>query len=75
MPLIGELERFARFERLLPFEPALATRIAARVLRLMGGARGRISRLPLGSGWTLGRDMPAPEGRTFRELYASRRKT
>ena len=53
---------------------ALATRIAVRALRLMGGAKGRISRLPLGSGWTLGRDMPAPEGRTFRELYASRRK-
>ena len=53
---------------------ALATRIAVRVLRLMGGAKGRISRLPLGSGWTLGRDMPAPAGRTFRELYASRRK-
>jgi L-lactate dehydrogenase complex protein LldF len=53
---------------------ALATRVAVRVLRLMGGAKGRISRLPLGSGWTLGRDMPAPAGRTFRELYASRRK-
>jgi L-lactate dehydrogenase complex protein LldF len=53
---------------------ALATRIGVRVLRLMGGAKRRISRLPLGSGWTLGRDMPAPEGRTFRELYASRRK-
>jgi len=53
---------------------ALATRIGVRVLRLMGGAKGRISRLPLGSGWTLGRDMPAPEGRTFRELYAARRK-
>jgi L-lactate dehydrogenase complex protein LldF len=53
---------------------ALATRIAVRVLKLMGGAKGRISSLPVGSGWTLGRDMPAPAGRTFRELYASRRK-
>ena len=53
---------------------ALATRIAVRVLKLMGGAKGRISRLPVGSGWTLGRDMPAPAGKTFRELYASRRK-
>ncbi len=53
---------------------ALATRIGVRALRLMGGAKGRISRLPLGSGWTLGRDMPAPEGRTFRELYAARRR-
>jgi len=54
---------------------ALATRIAVRVLRLMGGAKGRISSLPVGSGWTLGRDMPAPAGKTFRELYASRRKS
>jgi L-lactate dehydrogenase complex protein LldF len=53
---------------------AFATRIAVRVLRLMGGAKGRISSLPVGSGWTLGRDMPVPAGRTFRELYASRRK-
>jgi len=51
---------------------ALGTAVAVRALKLMGGAQGRISRLPLGSGWTLGRDMPAPEGRTFRELYARR---
>jgi L-lactate dehydrogenase complex protein LldF len=29
-----------------------------------------IGRLPFGGGWTDGRDMPAPEGRTFRALYA-----
>jgi len=51
---------------------ALGTAVAVRALRLMGGAKGRISRLPLGAGWTLGRDMPAPQGRTFRELYARR---
>jgi len=51
---------------------ALATAIAVRALKLMGGAAGRISKLPLGAGWTLGRDMPAPQGRTFRELYARR---
>ena len=54
---------------------ALATRIAVRVLRLMGGAKCRRSSLPVGSGWTLGRDMPAPAGKAFRELYASRRKS
>jgi iron-sulfur cluster protein len=49
---------------------ALLTRIAARVLKWMGGGRGMISKLPLaGAGWTLGREFPAPEGRTFRELY------
>jgi L-lactate dehydrogenase complex protein LldF len=34
---------------------------------------GMIRRLPLGKGWTEERDMPAPAGRTFRELYAARR--
>ncbi len=51
---------------------ALLSKIGVRLLRTMGGTRGRISRLPLGAGWTLMRDMPAPEGRTFRELYAAR---
>lgn len=50
-----------------------ATRLAARMLAWMGGARGQISRLPLGAGWTKGRDLPAPEGATFRALYARRR--
>jgi L-lactate dehydrogenase complex protein LldF len=52
---------------------ALATSVAARILRWMGGAQGRISKLPLASGWTRGRDFPAPEGRTFRALYAARK--
>ncbi|HVC12918.1 MAG TPA: LutB/LldF family L-lactate oxidation iron-sulfur protein [Burkholderiales bacterium] len=61
------------FMALRPWLYAPLTRIGARMLKLMGGRRGRISRLPLGGGgWTLGRDMPAPEGRTFRELYAKR---
>ncbi len=53
---------------------ALATRIAARAMKLLGGEKGTISRLPLGSGWTLGREMPVPEGKTFRDLYAARPK-
>jgi L-lactate dehydrogenase complex protein LldF len=49
-------------------------RIAARVLKAMGGRERLIHRLPLVAGWTDGRDMPAPAGRTFRELYAARRR-
>jgi len=51
---------------------ALATRVAARALKAMGGRERLIHRLPVASSWTDGRDMPAPAGRTFRELYAAR---
>jgi L-lactate dehydrogenase complex protein LldF len=48
---------------------ALGTAAGARVLKLLGGREGLIHRLPLASGWTGGRDFPAPAGKTFRELY------
>ena len=51
---------------------ALATKIGARVLRLMGGSERVIHFLPFGGGWTRGRDLPAPQGKTFRELYSRR---
>jgi len=51
-----------------------ASRIGVRLLRSLAGPDGMIHKLPLGAGWTSGRDMPAPAGRTFRELYA-RHKT
>jgi L-lactate dehydrogenase complex protein LldF len=50
----------------------LAARVGVRALRVMGGRRRMIHRLPFGHGWTDGRDMPAPRGRTFRELYRQR---
>jgi L-lactate dehydrogenase complex protein LldF len=54
---------------------ALATALAARSLRLLGGRDGMIRRLPLGGEWTRGRFFPAPaSGRTFRTLYATRPK-
>jgi len=59
----------------LALRPALyasGTRLMARVLKKMGGRRGLIHRIPFGSGWTEERDMPAPSGRTFRELYRQR---
>ena len=52
---------------------AMISRIAARVLAWMGGAGGLIRSLPFGGGWTDGRDLPAPEGRTFRGMYAGRK--
>jgi L-lactate dehydrogenase complex protein LldF len=45
----------------------------ARALAWLGGTDGRIRALPGAQGWTEGRDMPAPEGDTFRTLYARRR--
>jgi L-lactate dehydrogenase complex protein LldF len=52
---------------------ALVTRAAARLLHRLGGKKKRLRYLPGASGWTRGRDMPAPSGRTFRELYQARR--
>ena len=51
---------------------AAAMSIAARMLSVLSNRRGMIARLPFGAGWSDGRDMPAPEGRTFRALYARR---
>ena len=53
---------------------ALVTRIGVRLLSWMGGRERLIHRLPLGGGWTDARDMPAPTGKTFRELAALRKK-
>lgn len=44
-------------------------RTAARVLALLAGRRGRLGHLPGASGWTDGRDLPAPTGRTFLERW------
>jgi L-lactate dehydrogenase complex protein LldF len=56
---------FARKPKLYAF----ASRIGVRFLRRLAGRDGLIHHLPFGGGWTTGRDMPAPAGRTFRELY------
>jgi L-lactate dehydrogenase complex protein LldF len=54
---------------------ALATAIAVRLLRVLGGRNGMIGRLPFGGEWTRGRFFPAPRsGRTFRALYAAKRR-
>ncbi len=51
----------------------LATRIGVRVMKWMGGSKKSISKLPFAGGWTDNREMPAPSGKTFHELYKQRR--
>ncbi len=48
----------------------LATRAGAWALGLLGRKKGRFTSLPFASGWTEGRDLPAPEGETFFARYA-----
>jgi L-lactate dehydrogenase complex protein LldF len=50
------------------------SKVAARVLKWMGGERGQIRALPFGGGWTDKRDFPAPSGKTFHELYRAHRR-
>jgi L-lactate dehydrogenase complex protein LldF len=55
--------------------PALyraVTGIAARVLKAIGG-KGHIPALPLPRGWFAVRDLPAPQGRTFHEMWKAKR--
>jgi L-lactate dehydrogenase complex protein LldF len=48
---------------------ALATKIGVRFMRIWGGKEKLIHFLPGASGWSDGRDFPAPAGQTFREMY------
>jgi L-lactate dehydrogenase complex protein LldF len=52
---------------------ALASFVARSLVR-RGGPRGRLSHLPLAQSWTVTRDLPAPQGKTFHSLYARARK-
>jgi len=52
----------------------LVTRAGMRVMEMMAGRSGRLRRLPLAGAWTRHRDLPAPEGRTFHDLWAERQR-
>lgn len=51
---------------------ALVSRVANRYLRWLADGDERIRVMGVAPEWTLTRDMPAPQGPTFRELYARR---
>lgn len=48
------------------------TRTAAKVLSKMSGGKGRLRQLPLAGGWVKYRDFPAPQGKTFHDLWKER---
>ncbi len=50
-----------------------ASRLAARLLAWTGRRDGVIRKLPLLSGWTDGRDFPAPQGGTFQAQWRKQR--
>jgi L-lactate dehydrogenase complex protein LldF len=52
----------------------LATSIAMAGLGLLGRRRGRFRWLPFAGGWTGGRDLPAPEGKTFFAQYKAQQR-
>jgi L-lactate dehydrogenase complex protein LldF len=69
----SNLQLWAWFAR-RPAAYRVATRAAAALLGFMGRRKGRFASLPFASGWTAGRDLPAPEGETFFARYASQQK-
>jgi L-lactate dehydrogenase complex protein LldF len=56
-----------------PFIYRKINRIASMVLSGLAAGRGRIRKLPFAGSWTSVRDMPAPEGGTFQDLWKERR--
>jgi L-lactate dehydrogenase complex protein LldF len=65
----GGLKIWAFFVR----RPALyhfAAGLKMRALAALGRRKGRFTRLPFATGWTAHRDLPAPQGRTFQQLWA-----
>ncbi len=51
------------------------TGLGAPLLARFGKRRGRFRSLPLAGGWTRHRDLPAPQGKTFQQLWRAREKT
>jgi L-lactate dehydrogenase complex protein LldF len=59
-----------------PWLYQFGTRIAIAGMALLGrrGGRGAFRSMPLAGGWTLGRDLPVPQGKTFQSQWNGARK-
>jgi len=53
----------------------LAARLGMAALGAAGRAHGSFRWLPFGRGWTASRDLPAPQGDTFQQLWARRERS
>lgn len=49
-------------------------RVGIGVLARLGRRRGRFASLPFAGGWTGSRDLPAPQGKTFQQLWRERQR-
>ena len=72
-PFRAGLKLWAFFAR-RPALYRLGANLAARVLGWLGRGTGRFTSLPLAGGWTGGRDLPAPEGKSFMEQWKARQR-
>ena len=52
---------------------AAVSALSAKALALLGRRRGRLRHLPFSRAWTGARDLPAPQGETFRSAWKRRR--
>ena len=50
----------------------LATRLGVAAMGALGRRTGHFRTFPLAGGWTASRDLPAPQGRTFQQLWSAR---
>ncbi len=55
-----------------PWLYRLSSGIGIKLLGMLGRRRGQFRSLPLASGWTQHRDLPAPQGQTFQQQWSAR---